>query len=42
VKDSISRRDAEQRIGGRLHRGRYLIIEGVGYPIRRTRCKVIG
>jgi hypothetical protein len=45
VREVLSREEAEKRLGirkpQRLKSGRYLIIQGVSYPIRRARCKLV-
>lgn len=44
VREVMSRQDAERILGirapDRLRKGKYLQVSGVGYPIRRSRCKV--
>lgn len=45
VQDVLTREQAEKKLGIRgsdkLHKGNYLVISGVSYPIRRARCKVV-
>lgn len=45
VREVISRQDAERMLGirkpDRLPAGRYLVVRGVPYPVRRARCKLV-